>query len=92
MSEDKHKEFSKEQRELRLQMNKLVTIFSLPPDVVDLDDSLPEVEDSYLLEELEDGDNDCGNTEPQWAYPEDYYDQFEEISRPGDYDHSEEAS
>ncbi len=71
--------------ELRLQMNKLVAILSAG----DSDDSLLEDED---IDQPEDGNSDCGNTEQQWAYPEDYYDQYDEIPKQGDYDHSEEAS
>ena len=73
--------------ELRLHMNKLVAIVS----ACDSDDSLLEDEDN-LLEELEGEGSDCGNTDQQWAYPEDYYDQYAEIPKQGDYDHSEEAS
>jgi len=71
--------------ELRLQMNKLVAILSAG----DSDDSLLEDED---IDQSEDGGSDFGNTEQQWAYPEDYYDQYAEIPKQGDYDHSEEAS
>jgi hypothetical protein len=36
--------------------------------------------------------DDVPSSTPQWAYPLDYYESFEEISRKGDYSHSEEAS
>ena len=75
--------------ELRLHMNKLVAILSQTQDSGDSDDSLLEDEDS---DQPEDEDSHCGNTEQQWAYPEDYYDQYDEIPKRGDYDHSEEAS